>query len=472
MGRAAFELGTVVVMDAASLRILRKVSDSIWQFEDVKTKRLVELEEKAIQRKYANGTISIPGTGAIANCGPANSHLSEADFERAKIRLAYVMAVLDLPISREPFENAISEVWKRLQRPDRQPSFTRVYAWMRRDVRSLIDNNSAKGNRTSRYTSRVLELCNRAIESKYMTRGRGSIQDVVDDAIIRVMEANKLEPAGLALQLPTRRLIKRLITAIPAIDKDAARYGRDFARRKFRSVKGHIVSNAPLERAEIDHTHLDLFVVDERNHLPLGRPYVTACIDHYSRCILGIDIGFDPPSFLIVAKCLKDCFRPKVHLAEEYPEITCEWPAFGVMRELVLDNGQEFHSISLDQVCFSLGIQMTFSPRRQPWFKPIIERFFGSLNRATAHGIPGTTFSSIVEKNDYDPARHAVVTLAELRKRIRKWIADVYHQQPHGSLGMSPAQMWNSSISFQDIPVPDASTQLDAIMGRIYQRAN
>jgi len=46
-------------------------------------------------------------------------------------------------------------------------------------------------------------------------------------------------------------------------------------------------------------------VVDDQSGLPLGRPSVTACIDCYTRCILGIYIGFNPPSYQSVAACLK-----------------------------------------------------------------------------------------------------------------------------------------------------------------------
>jgi hypothetical protein len=34
------------------------------------------------------------------------------------------------------------------------------------------------------------------------------------------------------------------------------------------------------------------------------------------------------------------------------------------------------------------------------------------MNRAVAHGVPGTTFSNIFEKGDYNPAKHAVVPKA------------------------------------------------------------
>jgi putative transposase len=167
---------------------------------------------------------------------------------------------------------------------------------------------------------------------------------------------------------------------------------------------------------------------------------------------------------------LKDCFLPKVNLKEEYPEIVNEWAAHGVMRQLVVDGGQEFYSKSLEQVCLSLGIEWCAAPRRQPWFKGKIERFFGTFNRGVAHGIPGTTFSNIFEKDDYDPSKHAVVKFSTLKWIIRKWIADVYHQETHRALQTTPARMWASSIRPEDIRLPDESTQLEAIMGRVYRR--
>ena len=262
-----------------------------------------------------------------------------------------------------------------------------------------------------------------------------------------------------------------MIADIPAFDKHAARYGHDSAVKAFRGVTGHSVTQAPLERAEIDHTLLDLMVVDDQSGLPLGRPSVTACIDCYSRCILGIYIGFNPPSYQSVAACLKDCFLPKVNLPRDYPGIVNEWPAYGVMHNLVVDGGLEFYSASLEQVCLSLNINWIAAPRRTPWFKGKIERFLGTMNRSVAHGVPGTTFSNIFEKGDYNPAKHAVVTLSTLRKVVRMWIADVYHQQVHRSLHTTPAKMWTSSIRPEDIRLPDETTQLDVVMGRVESRS-
>lgn len=201
--------------------------------------------------------------------------------------------------------------------------------------------------------------------------------------------------------------------------------------------------------------------------MPLGRPWLTICIDRHTRCILGIYIGFEPPSYLTVGKCLKHAFLPKTDLKQQYPDIRHDWAAHGVMELLYVDNGLEFHSISLEQACYAFGVEIVFTPRKTPWYKGEIERFNGTLNRSLSHGIAGTTFSNIFDKDDYDPAKHAVVTLSTLRLIVYKWIADYYHQKPHRSLdNQTPAVMWSSSIRAEDIHLAHDPAQIDVLLGK------
>lgn len=58
--------------------------------------------------------------------------------------------------------------------------------------------------------------------------------------------------------------MSRPVAEISAIEKYTARYGREAGHKRFRSVNGHVVTSVPLERAEIDHTIMDPFVVDDR----------------------------------------------------------------------------------------------------------------------------------------------------------------------------------------------------------------
>ncbi len=366
----------------------------------------------------------------------------------------------------------ITEVWLRLKQPAKQPHWTTVYRWKTKlqkagkDIRVLLTENHKKGNRARRYPQEVIELLNNTIETRYLTEERRTIQDALDSAHAAVIRENNLRPEALQLPLPTRRLVANLIEAIPAFDRYAARHGRMAAIKRFRSVQGHRTTSAPLERAEIDHTPLDLMVIDDETGLPLGRPYLTCCIDDNTRCILGLHIGFEPPSYMTVARCLKHAFLPKTNLRKIYPSIKNEWAAHGVMRELVVDNGAEFHSQSLENACFTLGIEIHYSARKTPWFKGKIERFLGTLNRAIAHGNPGSTFSNIFDKEDYDPSANAVIRYSVLKEIITMWVVDVYHQQPHRALGAPPEIGWQNTVNTEDILLPDNPAELDAIMGR------
>jgi putative transposase len=476
MATACFEQGAIVAIEGNEHRLSRKIEDW-WQLEQVKTGRIVEYTHQDLLRMTAERILIFPGKASIHRGASVGHYLSQADVELAKLRRSYVLAVLNTPNSRKPLEEAIHRTWQRLKSPKKAPGWVSVYRWKRSfqrangDARALVNNDRSKGNRDSRYPAAVVELCEQSISVKYLSRTRNSIQQTLEDALLRIVKENELRPACDALPLPTRRLIGRMIADIPAFDKHAARYGLDSAVKAFRGMKGHSVVQAPLERAEIDHTLLDLMVVDDESGLPLGRPSVTACIDCYTRCILGMYIGFNPPSYQSVAACLKDCFQPKVNLQRDYPGIVNEWPSYGVMHNLVVDGGLEFYSTSLEQVCLSLDINWIAAPRRTAWFKGKIERFLGTMNRAVAHGVPGTTFSNIIEKGDYDPVKHAVIALSTLRKIVRIWIADVYHQQVHRSLQTTPAKMWTSSIKPEDIRFPDETTQLDVVMGRAESRS-
>lgn len=474
MSTMAFREGTVVEIERRTYTLLRKVEDSIWQLEDSRTKRILEHTDEELRSCYVSGqlTFVVQTQGAVAMAAENTLLATEADTEIAKARRLYVKAVLDIPNTESAMRPAIEKVWQTLRDGASPPNWTTVYRWKKRyrasgeNMYALADNNARKGNRTDRYPEEAKSLVQRAIEERYLQQERRTVQDTLDYARTLVIAENRLRPQSAQLPPPTRRQVTSLIQAIPAFDRYAARHGRMAATKRFRSVQRHRTTAAPLERAEIDHSPLDLMVIDDDNGLPLGRPYLTACIDDYTRCILGLHISFEPPSHLTVSRCLKQAFLPKVALSNEFPAIKNEWQAHGVMRELVVDNGTEFHSASLENACYSLGIEIHYSARKTPWFKGKVERFLGTLNRAVAHGTPGTTFSNIFDKEEYDPSKHAIVRYSVLKEIVNTWIVDVYHQQVHRTLGVPPAAMWSKSISPDEVLVPEDPARLDAILGK------
>lgn len=480
MSTSAFQQGAIVDIKGQTHILLRKIEDNLWQAEESRTKRIQEFTEHQLHSLYVAGNLKFVSSekfvSQVAAKKQSVANYAPKQWEAAKIRRAYVIATLDLPNTRSYLIPIIQETWQKLQKPETCPNAATVIRWKNKflqagkDITALIEKNDQKGNAKSRYSSELEQFVQQSIEVVYLRKERGTIQDTLDRAIIFTLRENELQPDAKQLPLPTRRLVTRKIMAVPAFDRYAARHGHMAAIKRFRSVLAHRTAAAPLERAEIDHTLLDVFVIDDKTFLPLGRPWLTACIDDYTRNILGIFVSFEPPSHFSVARCLKHAFLPKISLKTDYPAIKNTWEAHGVMRELVVDNGAEFHSASLENACYSLGIEIHYSARKTPWFKGKIERVLGTINRAVAHCNPGTTFCNIFEKEDYDPSKHAVVRYSVLKEIIYTWIADVYHQRPHSALDVPPAVMWKVSIKPEEILVPDDPARLDAILGRSEDR--
>ena len=92
------------------------------------------------------------------------------------------------------------------------------------------------------------------------------------------------------------------------------------------------------------------------------------------------------------------------------------------------------------------------------------------MNHDLMHGNPGTTFSNILDRDEYDPTRHAVVMLSTFREMLHKWIIDLYLQTPHRGIKDTPAHRWNSEMSALPPPLPPSARELDIVLGMTTQR--
>lgn len=483
MAKAFMKMGQILSLDGRIYRIDRDIGNKEWQLEDSETGRYIARKESELLEMLESGALyfhspDAQGRRSTSNGaergGRALDSLADAEREAATVRYEYVMAVKRAALSsftEKSLRPVILATWESIKKPASPPSWSSVNRWRKsfytagEDVAPLIDNTRAMGNRSRRLSPRMLELVQQAIQEIYMTREQGTIQDTISRAVSLCASENKRLPTPHHLPLPTRSLIKREISRIPAIDRMLARHGRQVTTHKLRSATGTVVTERPLARAEIDHTKLDIIVVDETTYLPLGRPTLTVCIDHFSRCVLGIYVGFEPPGWSAVTQCLKHAVLPKTYLGTQYPDIKGSWDCHGVMESLVVDHGLEFHSHGLESTAFSFGIDIQFMPRKTPWFKGTVERFIGTMNRAVAHGHPGTTFGNILSKEDYDAAKNATITLASLKEIIHLWIVDIYHQARHRILKRKPADAWKEHWDYHPIPLPDNANNLDALIG-------
>jgi putative transposase len=204
-----------------------------------------------------------------------------------------------------------------------------------------------------------------------------------------------------------------------------------------------------LEQVQMDHTVIDVIVVDERERQPIGRPYLTVAIDVCSRSLVGMVVTLEAPSAVSVGLCLAHAATDKRPWLESLG-VDAPWPMGGKPRLLYLDNASEFKSEALRRGCEQHGIDLAYRPPGRPHYGGIVERVIGTAMQQV-HELPGTTFSNPVERGRYDSDRMAMLTLGELEKWLALAVAS-YHGSIHSTLGQTPAGRWAEGIAATGMP--------------------
>ncbi|WP_411726314.1 transposase [Methyloglobulus sp.] len=189
------------------------------------------------------------------------------------------------------------------------------------------------------------------------------------------------------------------------------------------------VSDTPLGWIQIDHTTVDLIIVDPIDRLPIGRPWITIAIDVFSRCIAGFYLSLEAPSATGVGFCLTMVVSDKQTWLEQRG-IDASWPIVGKPCRIGVDNASEFHSAAFERGCKQHGIEIEWRPPGQPHFGGIVERVIGTLMTLT-HELPGTTFSNPNHRGDYDSDQTSCLTLEGLEHWLALAITKYYHLKPH-----------------------------------------
>jgi putative transposase len=318
--------------------------------------------------------------------------------------------------------------------------------------------------------ARVAELIDNAIDEVYLKDQRFTVRAVYDALIAKIDDANRFRNLDDQLPLPDMSSLHDLVNKLDDYDVIEARYGKKIADEKYRAVLQGARPSRPLERVECDHTTTDLFVVDPVTMLPIGRAFLTWMIDVYTKMILGFYISFNPPSYLTVMECLKHAIRPKTYIRGKYSNIRNDWKAYGIPEVLVVDNAREFHGRNLEDACHQLGIVLQFSPRGKPWIRTTVERSFRTIATQLHHQMPGTTFSDIIERADYEPGKTAIITPDVLDEITHKWIVDIYQVSGHRGIRDIPALRWEKGIAEWPPALPVNSEFLDVALGYTEER--
>ena len=373
---------------------------------------------------------------------PASLDLPESDWAEAVRREAQIRPLVAGPNSRAGIGAAaaalglsVSQVYRLLGRLREKP-----LTW------SLVVGKTGPKKGARLLPDEIDRRIENAIDAVHKRRERPAVGKLLRDI--------RIDCGAASLKTPSRKAVQVRLSARSPKELTKAREGADAARQRFAPVKPGLRPKAPLAIVQIDHTRVDIQLVDEQSRLVLGRPWLTVLLDVFSRSVVGFHLSLDAPSATGVALAIAQGVLCKSEwLAERHLQLA--WAMQGLPISIHLDNGAEFRSRALKRGCQQHGLRIDYRPPATPRFGGHIERLMGTLMKRV-HALPGSTFSNTVERAKYPSEKRAVLTLREFERVFALEVLGPYHNEVHSTLGKTPAAAWTDALATIDQPrLPD-----------------
>ena len=318
-----------------------------------------------------------------------------------------------------------------------------IYRWIK-----LFENGDNKAsslardkraNRTSRLSKAVLKIVNQTIAEHFETDQKPTAERTIEEIQLRCWQKK--------LTTPSSKTIRRYIRMRNQREQTKKRHGEKRAREKHDLLMGEMpYAQHILDVVQMDHSFMDVMLVDSSRRHAIGRPWLTLAIDAYSRMVTGFYISLENPSQFLVGMCLANAMLSKDVWLEAMGLDAQNWPVWGKIERLLVDNAREFRSEGLADLCEEYGTDLEFRGVDMPEHGGIVERFFGTLE-GQIHTLPGSTFSNPKDRGIYASEERAVMTMHEFECFVADWIVSNYHITPHEGLGgRKPIEVWKEDI--------------------------
>ena len=444
-------------------RVDRRTATGV-QLENTTTGEFSTHDLYALLSEYSKGALTIapfnlqhqsqfPPTQVRQHAEPSKSPAAQSASRR---QIDYIVKLIDQCAFKGTKQNLIEAIAQISQQRNESapPHVTTVYRWhklfhqAREDIRALFSKiNSRGGKNKTRLNTEVEAIVDEKIESIFLSQKKSSAEEVHNAVFLAITHKNTTRVESEWLKIPSLRTIQRRLSHLYGYDLALARYGKREADRRFGATLASRRVSRILELVEIDHTPVDILVVDDKGAV-IGRPSITFVFDRYSRCVLGYHLSLAGHGTPAVFEALRHAMLPKTYIKDRYPDLNMTWECYGWMERLLMDNGREFHAFAVADALLNLAVISEFASSFTPNDKPFIERFNRTFNYSFIHRLPGTTMARIADRIGFKAEDDACITLAELDRIIHAWILGVYHVRPHVGLGRrTPIEVWRESAA-------------------------
>ncbi|WP_122613430.1 Mu transposase C-terminal domain-containing protein [Pseudomonas viridiflava] len=316
-----------------------------------------------------------------------------------------------------------------------------LYRWLGKynewgELLALVPRKRGWQTGNSRISREADELITKVIKDYYLTKQRPSVQKAIEQ-VRELCDQFKIPP-------PSATAIRARIKAVSDRDYLRGRGFSDKARNKYTPSPGTFPgADYPLAIVQVDHTPIDVMLVDDVHRLSIGRLWLTLAICVHTRMITGYYLALDAPSGISVAMCVAHAALPKEEWLTVHG-IEGDWPVWGFPSVLHTDNGPDFQAETLKLSCSNYGIENRFRPVKRPKYGGHIERLLGKF-MDKIHALPGTTFSNVSQREGYDSDKQAVMSVSEFETWLVREILK-YNESYHSKIFMSPSRKWHIGI--------------------------
>lgn len=176
----------------------------------------------------------------------------------------------------------------------------------------------------------------------------------------------------------------------------------------------------PGTRYYIDATVMDVYCVSRLNpNRIVGRPTLYVVVDQFSRMVVGIYVGLEPPCWAGAMLALWNCCLDKVAYCQEYgvaikPK---EWPTGHIPVHLMGDRG-ELSSAQADALSAGFNLDVENARPYAGDAKGVVERVFGTLQTKFGPFMPGYVDKEFAGRDAEPAALRGAMDIYEITRVI------------------------------------------------------
>ncbi|WP_095192527.1 DDE-type integrase/transposase/recombinase [Pseudomonas sp. Irchel 3A7] len=320
------------------------------------------------------------------------------------------------------------------------PSLSTARSWVRTFCKSgysylsLIPGRKQKmKHRLDHQPWEIQQIIKQQVKDLYLKLEPACKTEVIDAIVLELEAFNDGRPKHDRLRIPSTSTLNRILRELDAYETACAQHGSKYAQKKQGWTRKRPRPGRLFELVEADTQQMHVMAVNDRGEV-IGRPYLTVFLEVYTRMPYAWSIGFNPPSLDTTLQALRW-------------SLSSDNMYGGVATRYVFDSGPEFVADNLRRIIALLGGEVCYCEPGTGNQKPHMEAFFGVWSKEIAHEMPGTTFSDIATRGDYNAEKNARLTIEEIRDIFGRWVNEAYCERVHSSLNTSPRLAWEAAYS-------------------------